>query len=278
MKSEWFDDRTQFDGLVHLGVNLRAMVQSNADVFHKEMETILETGLPVCIHASQDEPNLDDAEDYESRGYLGPNFLFCHYLAATDRDRAALARTNTPLSFATHSEMKFGMPGDPRRALLAAKDANVLISLSSDATSVSPPNMFENMRFTWNLGFSATNPLGFCDVIKMATINGAVALGLGDITGSITPGKRADIILLRSKDLNMAPVTNIETAVVQAATPANVDTVIVDGRMIKRHGKLMAFDVPTIVDNAGHSALRIRKATGGILKPRFGTLGNPICC
>jgi 5-methylthioadenosine/S-adenosylhomocysteine deaminase len=280
---EWFDDRSRLDGLVHLGVNLRGMVQSEARVFHIEMENMLRRGMPVCIHASQTRPNSDDAADYERRGYLGPNFLFCHYLAASDNDRAAMARTNTPLSFSTHSELRLGEHGDPRAALLKARAAGVLVTLSSDATSIAPPNMFENMRFTWNMGIpwkeSDTEkifPMSFAEVIGMATINGARALGLGDITGSLTPGKRADLILIRTTDVNIAPLAQIETTVVQSATPQNVDTVMVDGRILKRHGRLLHFDLPDIVQRAERSALRIRKAAGGVLQPLSGAMGNPV--
>jgi len=57
----------------------------------------------------------------------------------------------------------------------------------------------------------------------MATINGARALGLADITGSLTPGKRADLILIRTTDLNIAPLAQIERTIVQSATPGNVE-------------------------------------------------------
>ena len=107
----------------------------------------------------------------------------------------------------------------------------------------------------------------------MATLNGAKALGIGDITGSITVGKRADIILIRGNDINIAPVADIETSVVQSATPANVDTVLVDGRIVKRGGKLVAYDVDKIVRDAKASALRIRTAAGGRLAPRSTTEG-----
>jgi hypothetical protein len=157
--------------------------------------------------------------------------------------------------------------GDPRAALLRMRKAGVIVSLSFDASSIAPPNMFENMRFTWNMcmpwkGTHTENlpPLGFCEVIEMATINGAKSLGLGDIMGSLTPGKRADLILIRTNDLNIAPLANIETTVVQSATPANVDTVMVDGRLVKRYGHLLDYDVAGIVERAGQSALRIRKA------------------
>lgn len=283
VQHEWFDDRSRLDGLVHLGVNLRGMVQSEARIFHTEMEHMMRRQMPVCIHASQTRPNSDDAADYEKRGYLGSRFLFCHYIAATDSDRAAIARTKTPLSFSTHSELRLGEHGDPRTALLKARAAGVMVTLSSDATSIAPPNMFENMRFTWNMGIpwkesdtEEISPIGFGEVIEMATINGARALGLGDVTGSLTPGKRADLILIRTTDLNVAPLAQIETTVVQSATPENVDTVMVDGRILKHHGRLLLFDVPDIVQRAEQSALRIREAAGGVLKPVSAAMGNPV--
>jgi 5-methylthioadenosine/S-adenosylhomocysteine deaminase len=159
------------------------------------------------------------------------------------------------------------------------------VTLSSDATSIAPPNMFENMRLTWNIGIpwkgtdtEAIPPISFQEVIEMATINGARALGLADITGSLTPGKRADLILIRTTDLNIAPLAQIETTVVQAATPANVDTVMVDGHIIKRAGHLMHFDVPEIVHRGERSALRIRQRAGGVLKPVSDAIGNPVFC
>ena len=283
VQSEWFGEASRLDGLVHLGANLRAMIQSDARVFHEEMQHMLKRSLPVSIHASQTRPNLDDAADYEKRGYLGPKFLFCHYLAATDSDRAAMARTGTPLSFATHSEFRLGEHGNPRVALLKARAAGVSVSLSFDASSLAPPNMFETMRFTWNMcmPWKYTNtenypPLGFVETIQMATINGAKALGLGEVTGSLAPGKRADVILIRTNDINVAPLANIEATVVQSATPANVDTVMVDGRLIKRDGKLIDYDVDGIVARAKGSSLKIRDAAGGILKPICPGCGNPV--
>lgn len=84
--------------------------------------------------------------------------------------------------------------------------------------------------------------------------------------GSITEGKRADLILVRANDVNMAPVGNIETAIVQSGTAANVDTVICDGRILKRNGRLTAYDMSRVVSRAKRSAERVRAAAGGVLK------------
>ncbi|MBX9774176.1 MAG: amidohydrolase family protein [Xanthobacteraceae bacterium] len=274
VQRDYFAKGAAFDGLVTYGVNLRGGSQSEEAVYHQEMEIARKRGLWIAIHAGQTPPNRVFAEDYEKRGWLGPKLLICHYLPASDADAQAMARTGTPLSFATHSEFRLGRAGDPRDALLRMRRHNVLISLSFDANSIAPPNMFETMRFTWNMGIpwrgTPTEKLPevtFREVIEMATLNGAKALGLGDVTGSITVGKRADIILIRGNDINIAPVADIEASVVQSAMPSNVDTVLVDGRIVKRGGRLVAYDVDKVVREAKASALRIRTAAGGRLAP-----------
>ncbi|MDF3837857.1 amidohydrolase family protein [Cupriavidus basilensis] len=273
VRREWFGERSPFDGLVHLGLNLRGPQQSTDVVFHEEMKFAKAIGLPVAIHAPQEAPNNVDAVDYERRGYLGPDFMIAHYVPASAADLGAMARTKTPLSFATHSELRLSSTGDARAALFAMRSAGLTISLSSDATSIAPPDMFEAMRFTWNLGVpwagtpsERSKAVSVPEVIEMATINGAVAMGLGDVTGSITEGKRADIILVRTQDLNMGPIGNIETAIVQSGSAANVDTVMVDGRIVKRNGRLEAYDTRDIMRRARQSADRIRIAAGETLK------------
>ena len=132
VQSEWFSDESRLDRLIHLGVNLRGTVQSEARVFHEEMQDMLRRDLAVSIHASQTRPDTDDdAADYERRGYLGPRFLFCHYLWASDSDREAMARTGTPLSYATHSELRLGDYGNARDSLMKARAAGVTSGLRS---------------------------------------------------------------------------------------------------------------------------------------------------
>lgn len=271
-RDKWFGAGSPMDGLVHFAVNLRGLVQSKPEIFHEEMQWALKNGLLVATHAGQSPPNTNDATDFERRGYLGPNFLLCHYVPGTEADFEAMARTKTPLSFATISEMRLGRAGDHRAALMLMRKAGLTLSLSVDASLIGTPNMFEIMRTTWNLGVpwqgtpsAGQKPIEFAEVIRMATINGAIGLGLGDVTGSLTPGKRADIILLRTSDLNMAPLGQIETTVVQSAAPSNVDTVIVDGRIIKRAGRLVGYDVAKVVASAKESARKLRKQAGGVL-------------
>ena len=74
----------------------------------------------------------------------------------------------------------------------------------------------------------------------MATINGAHVAGLADRTGSLTPGKRADVVLIDARAINVAPVHDAAAAVTLCADVSNVDTVLVDGVVRKRGGRLLA--------------------------------------
>jgi cytosine/adenosine deaminase-related metal-dependent hydrolase len=266
---EWFGARSPFDGTVHLGVNLRGPDLGEMDVFHKEMQEARARRLPVAIHTMQGGSTKVRAAELAEHGYLGPEFMICHFIAATAEDREAMASAGTPLSYSVHSELRLGDAGDPRAALLGMHHAGVTVSLSIDATSLHPVNLFEAMNVAWNMGIpwqgspTADLPaLTFHDCLEMATVNGARSLGLGDVTGSLTPGKRADVVLVRGDDLNVAPVGDPESTVVRSVTPANVDTVIVDGRILKRDGKLLHVDVREVVAEAGAAARRVLERSG----------------
>ncbi|GMA86997.1 hypothetical protein GCM10025868_22470 [Angustibacter aerolatus] len=83
-------------------------------------------------------------------------------------------------------------------------------------------------------------------VLQMATIDGARALGLGAVTGSLTPGKRADLVMVRADSVHTAPLTDPASTMALAAGAEDVDTVVVDGRILKRHGRLTTLDADRI--------------------------------
>jgi cytosine/adenosine deaminase-related metal-dependent hydrolase len=83
-----------------------------------------------------------------------------------------------------------------------------------------------------------TIPVRSREALEWATINGARAFRMDDRIGTLTPGKRADIVMLRADDLNMAPVWDPVYSIVEIAGAGNVDTVIIDGVIRKQGGKL----------------------------------------
>jgi cytosine/adenosine deaminase-related metal-dependent hydrolase len=160
-----------------------------------------------------------------------------------------------------------GVGGCPVAALSAA---GILPSLSGDTETSGAGDMFTQMRAlllvarAGEVAPDAGTVTGMrqLDVLRCATLAGAGALGLDHRIGSLTPGKEADLILIRATDVNLAPVHDPVGAVVLGAHPGNVDTVIVAGQVRKRAGRLQGADLPSLTARAAASAQRLLTAAG----------------
>src|SRR5205085_13425 len=128
-------------------------------------------------------------------------------------------------------------------------------SLGIDATIDLAGDMFGPMRAllnVWRLERSLKNRLRMTRkvhqkrVLEIATSQAARAIGLGDLTGSLEIGKKADLLLLRTDALGLAPMWDPYAAVVNYGNSSLVDTVMVDGRIVKRHGNLLGIDWPVV--------------------------------
>src|SRR5262249_49535398 len=126
--------------------------------------------------------------------------------------------------------------------------------LSVDSTAgCDTADMFAVMRITMIVTRLLSNDSGVYstrDAIRQSTIDCARALGLGDVTGSLTPGKRADVIVIDTRAFNLVPFTVPETLVASCVYPTNVETVFVDGRCLKRDGSLVDVDVQAFAAEA----------------------------
>jgi cytosine/adenosine deaminase-related metal-dependent hydrolase len=97
-------------------------------------------------------------------------------------------------------------------------------------------------------------------VLELGTIEGARSMGIDDNVGSLKAGKRADLIMVSTRDINLSVFGDPAHMLVTAAQPANVDTVVIDGRILKRGGKLIALNAAQISREAAaaNTALRQR--------------------
>ena len=140
-------------------------------------------------------------------------------------------------------------------------EAGVKVSLSTDHTTNYNCDPFLAMRILFALHQHRIGnkiSLTVKRLVQLATLDGAVDLGISEKTGSLTPGKRADIILVRTTDINMAPVGDSYEALVSLAQPTNVDTVIVDGRILRQSNKFTALDHGKVVHEAREAAAALR--------------------
>jgi len=168
---------------------------------------------------------------------------------ARDTIRAIVERGG---QFTVTAEIELQMGyGDPLTGALHALGAPV--SIGSDVEPAARGDMFSAMRITLQhernrritelLGETGGRPhempITCRQALEWATINGAKMIGLDRRIGSLAPGKQADLVLLRADDLNMFPVHDPVASTVMQAGVANVDTVLVAGRVVKRNGKLL---------------------------------------
>ena len=120
--------------------------------------------------------------------------------------------------------------------------------------------MFEEMHITAlvHKGISGdATLLNSTEVIRMATANGAKALGLEGVTGMIKPGLKADIILLDMQKPHLQPINDLEAAIVYSAQGSDVHTVIVDGQILLENGKLTLMDEQKVLAGAKKAHARI---------------------
>ena len=99
-------------------------------------------------------------------------------------------------------------------------------------------------------------------VLELGTIEGARSIGMDSRIGSLAPGKRADLIMVNTRDINLAGRGDPAHLLVEAAQPANVDTVMVDGRILKRRGKLIAVDTARVASEASAAQAALRERAG----------------
>jgi 5-methylthioadenosine/S-adenosylhomocysteine deaminase len=129
-------------------------------------------------------------------------------------------------------------------------------------------------RFRGEAGAPA--PISVDEVLRAATVNGARAAGMATSIGTLTPGKQADIIMLRTDGVAVFPVTNAIGTIVQAVERSDVDTVMVAGRLRKRSGKLIGIDIEKLNAEAIASRDHLLEASGyrtnlfGISVPALG--------
>ncbi|MEU4690453.1 amidohydrolase family protein [Actinoplanes sp. NPDC023714] len=203
------------------------------------------------------------------RGLLGPDLIFLHANTSTDDELKMLAVSGAHASVSARVEMMMGH-GFPATGRLL--EAGIRPALSVDVVAGVPSNMFDEMRAVieaerlrqydrlLTLGAAPDRvPLTTRQALEFATIDGARTLGLDDRIGSLTPGKRADVILV---DVARSPLrlSRSTEAAVLFADARDVDTVLVDGEFRKRDGVLVGADGRALRDRAQASRDRLLAA------------------
>jgi cytosine/adenosine deaminase-related metal-dependent hydrolase/ribose/xylose/arabinose/galactoside ABC-type transport system permease subunit len=204
-----------------------------------------ETGARITTHVGVGSYGREGkVQEMGEAGLLGPDTTYIHCTTLNDTEIQMIVDTGGTASLAVPVEMMMGHGMPPIQKFL---DRDLAPSLSVDVETNVPGDMFNQMRSVLTLQRTQAAAQGkpgitTRDVLACATIDGARANGLDDKTGSLTPGKKADVVLLRTDRLNVTPLNDPVTAVVSGMDTGNVDTVIIAGRVMKRDGRLEHVD------------------------------------
>jgi len=229
-----------------------------------------ELGLRIHAHAGSEASSGGVVSDMAAKGLLGGDVTLVHCTNLNDHDLDAISSSGTCVALAPSSEMAGGRGSLTIQRLI---DRGIRPGLAVDTERVAPGDMFAQMHaaismqhatfFDLKLAGKAGLPqlLSTREVMRYATIDGARVAGLGGVTGSLVPGKQADIVVLRTDRPNIFPINDPIGAVVWGMDTSNVDWVFAGGRVLMRNGVLEA-DVKRARSLAIAAQQRVSVASG----------------
>lgn len=248
-----------------------------------------EVGIPLTSDGIAGAEASDRVLELAREGLLDENIALIHCLDISDDAWRAIADNGVGVSIPTTSDATIGI-WESIPSIQRALDVGIRPSLSVDVEAVLSSDMFTQMRTLLNIQrmmvFNRRHhgeadhpaPLTNRDVLEFATVQGAKFNGTFDRTGTLTPGKRADLIVVTADDWNTLPLNNAVGTVVTAADSRNVETVLVDGQVRKWAGQLVGHDLASVRALVEASRDEVMAAAGfelDVLHQRHGFLANP---
>ncbi|MEU0840599.1 amidohydrolase family protein [Streptomyces sp. NPDC005962] len=256
------------DGLVTMAFGLRGAEATSMDTVAEELKLAAELDLRTSLHV-ESEGIRRPVADLHEHGLLRDTTTFVHATGLGDDELRMLADTGSSVSISPDVELKMGF-GWPMTGRMLAVGLRPTLSID-DVPSVGG-DMFATMRTAFVVQRGLDGGLNSRDLLEFATVDGAHALGLAARTGSLTPGKDADVVLLRADDITVLPATDPVGTIVAAGHPGLVDTVLVAGRVVKRDGVLVDVDLSALkarlVASRDHVAAAAGVPLDGTWRPR----------
>ena len=235
------------------------------------------TGAPIVTHISETKREVDDSlkakgaspVDYLDRiGFLNDHVIAAHMVWPNPGEIAILKRAGVGVVHNPQSNMKLASGVAPVPKMMAE---GVRVGLGTDgAASNNDLSMWEEMDTAAKLHkvFSGDPKVMSAEqAFELATIRGAQALHLEKEIGSIEKGKRADLVLVNRDSLNQIPLYNVYSDLVYATKASDVETVIINGRIVMRDRRLLTLDEVQIKQAAAVFRERIIKSLGGSVSP-----------
>jgi 5-methylthioadenosine/S-adenosylhomocysteine deaminase len=254
------------EGLITLGFGWRGKFRVSPippEIHRKEFETARQLGLPISVHVGNAHKAKGQIESQAKDGFLGPDVQIVHALSASPEEIQMVKDAGSTVSVSPGSELRIGFGFTLTSEFIAA---GVPLGISVDSTSLSgTANLFSILKLARDVENAKSESefkMTARRALEIGTIDGAHSMGLGDVTGSLSPGKRADVIVISTNSLNMGVFTDAAHMTLECTEPENVEMVIADGRILKSGGKLTTLSAPVVVREARAALEGVRKRTG----------------
>jgi cytosine/adenosine deaminase-related metal-dependent hydrolase len=253
------------DGLISLGMAWRGQFRAGPikpEVYQPEFDNARKLGLPITLHVASSRKAVNQIEPLYQAKLLGKDVQLIHTLSASAAELDMIKESGASVSVSPGSELRIGY-GYPQTSEMLAKGIPLGISIDTSALTGSS-NLFAVLKLARdceNARAESEFKMAARKALELGTIEGARSMGMDDRIGSLKPGKRADLIAINPNALNMAVVTDPAHLVLEATGPENVEMVVVDGRILKRGGRLVALDTPKVVTEARAALAGVRERT-----------------
>ena len=253
---------------ITFNAGIHGLYTSNEEYVKKCVDFAEEKNLPIHMHFCENtqeredikrDYNVEKPSDVIKRDFKGIHNILAHSVKISDKDIENLKETNTYISHCPVSNLKLGCGIAPITKMV---EEGLCVSLGTDGQgSGSNLDMFETMKFTALLQKGINeNPedLPAYEVLKMATINGTKALNLNE-TGKIEEGKLADLIIINMEETITNPINNIFAEIVYNVKGSNVDTTIINGKVLMENRKISNVNKKEIIQKCEEIINRIKK-------------------
>ncbi|MDI6690587.1 MAG: amidohydrolase [Candidatus Bathyarchaeota archaeon] len=246
------------DGRITVLLGPHAVYSCSQDLLREVSEKASELGVGVHMHLAESKEILQgvsEVEFLEEIGFFKSCVLAAHCINLTENDMHILSKRGVNVVHVPVANMKLGL-GAARIKDLISLGVNVCLGTDGPASN-NTLDMFETVKFAallQKLTYMNPTVLSAYEVLKMATMNGAKALGLADKVGSLEIGKRADLILIDFSKSHLKPLHDVFASLVYSARGSDVDTVIVDGKIIMENRHVKSLDEISIIEEAEKTA------------------------
>jgi len=252
----------------------RFALSCSRELLQRVAELAKENGVMIHTHASENknECALVESETgqrnvayLDSLGVSGAHVVLAHCVHLDEQEVETLARTRTNVAHCPSSNLKLGSGVAEITKLL---QRGVSVSLGADGAACNNRlDMFTEMRSMALLQKAMLGPeaLQANQALRIATIEGAKALGLESEIGSLEAGKQADVILVNLDTLHSSPYSDAISAVVYSAQASDVRSVIISGELLMKDRELLTLDEESVLEEANQErkTLMVRAGIGG---------------